>query len=122
LEDALKALGLTREQLIDVAILVGTDFNEGVKGIGPKKGLAAVKDGKIGELELGFDLEAVREVFLKPNVTGDYKIESGTPDKDALVAILCEEHDFSPNRVEKAAADIESCRGDMSQQDLSKWV
>jgi flap endonuclease-1 len=29
--------GISREQLIDVAILVGTDFNEGIKGIGPKK-------------------------------------------------------------------------------------
>src|SRR5689334_20805660 len=36
--------GITREQLIDLAMLVGTDFNEGVKGIGPKKALKLVKD------------------------------------------------------------------------------
>src|SRR5919109_287071 len=28
---------ITREQLIDLAILIGTDFNDGVKGVGPKK-------------------------------------------------------------------------------------
>src|SRR5262249_15856826 len=36
--------GLTREQLIDLAILIGTDFNDGVKGIGPKKALKLVAE------------------------------------------------------------------------------
>src|SRR5215470_3521128 len=35
---------ITREQLIDLAILVGTDFNDGIKGIGPKKALKLVSD------------------------------------------------------------------------------
>src|SRR5262249_49859146 len=35
LQAMLDALAITRSQLIDLAILVGTDFNEGVKGIGP---------------------------------------------------------------------------------------
>src|SRR4030095_5874084 len=35
---------LTRQQLIDLAILVGTDFNEGVKGVGPKKALKLVSE------------------------------------------------------------------------------
>src|SRR5215467_8890912 len=41
--------GITREQLIDLAILVGTDFNDGVKGIGPKKALKLVCD--LGTIE-----------------------------------------------------------------------
>ncbi|MEM4441430.1 MAG: flap endonuclease-1, partial [Ignisphaera sp.] len=37
LDKLLKALSITREQLIDVAILIGTDYNpDGVEGIGPK--------------------------------------------------------------------------------------
>src|SRR5204862_7904149 len=39
LDRFLQTLGITREQLVDVAILIGTDFNPGVKGIGPKKAL-----------------------------------------------------------------------------------
>src|SRR2546429_7794984 len=35
---------ITREQLIDLAILIGTDFNEGIKGIGPKKALKLVSE------------------------------------------------------------------------------
>jgi flap endonuclease-1 len=49
LVDVLSALAITREQLVDVGILVGTDFNDGVRGIGPKKGLALVK--RLGDLE-----------------------------------------------------------------------
>src|SRR5437867_118312 len=74
LEATLSNLGITREQLVDMGLLIGTDFNEGVKGIGPKKALALIK--KHGSLEpaleeLGVETESkdeVREIFLKPNV------------------------------------------------------
>jgi flap endonuclease-1 len=39
----LGALEITREQLVDLGILVGTDFNPGIKGIGPKKALALLR-------------------------------------------------------------------------------
>ncbi len=42
--------GITRPQLIDMGILIGTDFNPGVKGIGPKTALKLIKKhGIIGE-------------------------------------------------------------------------
>src|SRR5204863_8798069 len=44
LERFLDACRITREQLIDLSILVGTDFNDGIKGIGPKKALKLVQD------------------------------------------------------------------------------
>ena len=43
LEDFLSKIKITREQLIDLAILIGTDFNEGIKGIGPKKALKLLR-------------------------------------------------------------------------------
>ena len=42
-------LGISREQLIDIAILVGTDYNEKMPGIGPKTALKLVK--QYGSLE-----------------------------------------------------------------------
>ena len=46
-EKVLNALGVDGDQLISLAILVGTDFNPGgVRGLGPKKALALVKDKK----------------------------------------------------------------------------
>ena len=48
LDRLLDGSGISREGLVDLAILVGTDFNEGVKGIGPKKALTLVqKHGRI---------------------------------------------------------------------------
>ena len=62
---------LNREQLIDVAILMGTDFNSGIDGVGPKRGLKLVQEfGKAeGALEkLGKEiknLEEIRSLFLE---------------------------------------------------------
>ncbi|MBI2445812.1 flap endonuclease-1 [Candidatus Micrarchaeota archaeon] len=46
LQENLSALGLTREQLVWAGILIGTDFNEGVLGVGPKKALKLVQGAK----------------------------------------------------------------------------
>ena len=43
-ELSLSNLEITREQLVDVSILMGTDFNPGIDGIGPKKGLKLIKE------------------------------------------------------------------------------
>ncbi|MFH0860618.1 MAG: flap endonuclease-1 [Candidatus Altiarchaeota archaeon] len=121
LEDALKQNGITREQLIDVAILVGTDFNDGVRGIGPKKGLKMVKEGRLGELDLDFDIDVVRKIFLNPDISDDYSIEWNSVDVDGLVRILSEKHDFSEERVRKTANEMTESRKEMSQQNLDKW-
>src|SRR6184192_4973422 len=81
LESTLANLGITREQLVDMGLLIGTDFNEGVKGIGPKKALALIKKhGTLGPalVELGVDIESkdeVRKIFLFPNVLDRVQIE-----------------------------------------------
>ena len=101
--------GLTREQLIDVAILVGTDFNEGIKGIGPKKALKLVAEfgsieGMPPEIRDALDpvLQEIREIFLKPNVTADYEIQFTPPDIDGIFRFLCDEREFSRERVAAA--------------------
>ena len=82
LEKALKELGIDRKQLIDMGIMMGTDFNEGIKGIGPKKALASVKEGKTVKqvykeqgIEPEVDLDELRELFLKHDVTKDYELK-----------------------------------------------
>ena len=98
--------GLTREQLIDVAILIGTDFNDGVKGIGPKKALKLVAEfGSIDSMptdireSLGPRVQDTREIFLNPAVTDDYEIRFAEPDLDGIVHFLCVEREFSRERV-----------------------
>ncbi|MBN2250857.1 MAG: flap endonuclease-1 [Candidatus Altiarchaeota archaeon] len=123
LEKALKDLGITREQLIDIAILAGTDFNEGVKGIGPRKALKAVKEGRIGEIkkDLEFDYGEVKSLFMNPETTDEYDIEWHKPDREAVKELLCERHDFSGERVENALNNLGKSMNDFTQKDLSKW-
>jgi len=101
--------GITREQLIDVAILIGTDFNEGVRGIGPKKALKLVSEfGSIDNMPaeiqeaLGPAVDEIRDIFLKPDVTDEYEIHFQSPDLDGIIRFLCEEREFSRERVTAA--------------------
>ena len=106
----LLSLGLAREQLIDLAILVGTDFNEGVKGIGPKKALALIqKHGSIEKLaddvrsQLDGHVDEVREVFLHPKILEPYQVRASKPDPDGLIGFLSKERGFSEERVKRTA-------------------
>jgi flap endonuclease-1 len=104
--DFLLHYGITRHQLVDLSILVGTDFHEGVKGIGPKKALKLVRefgsiDGMPAEIRnaVGPEVQNIRDIFLQPEVTDDYDVEFAKPDLDGLVRFLCDEREFSRERV-----------------------
>ncbi len=102
----LKNYCISHEQLIDISILIGTDFNEGVKGIGPKKALNLIKEyGCIENLtdEIKDKLEGfeeIRKIYLQPDVTENYSISFGRIDEKGLIKFLCEEKGFSQKRVE----------------------
>src|SRR5438876_9480219 len=109
LSENLTLLGITHEQLVDIAILVGTDFNQGVTGIGPKKALKLVTDfGSIDNMPseireaAGPSVAAIREIFLRPEITDDYSIEFRPPDLDGIIRFLCDEREFSRERVRAA--------------------
>ena len=108
-EENLKALRLTRTQLIEAAILVGTDFNDGVKGIGPKTAVKRMKES--GSLEnlppeirgkLPPNFPAIRDYFLHPEVNEAPDVQKSRLDVDAAIAFLCSERDFARDRVGKA--------------------
>lgn len=127
LEATLANLGISREQLVDMGLLIGTDFNEGVRGIGPKKALALIK--KHGSLEpalaeLGVDIEAkdeVRAIFLHPKVIDHVEIEFRDPDPDAVRRMLCNEYDFSRDRIDAALEKFGSARSEQKQRSLDSW-
>ncbi|MCX9009825.1 MAG: flap endonuclease-1 [Candidatus Methanoperedens sp.] len=126
LESGLAKLGITREQLIDIALLVGTDYNPGIKGIGPKKALKLIKKhGRIeGALaELGADIKHLMEIkhlFLVPDVTPDYELKWKKPNPSDVIEFLCKEHDFSEARVSKAVERLLEA-SEQGQQTLDKW-
>ncbi|VVB97424.1 Flap endonuclease 1 [uncultured archaeon] len=126
LEPGLLKLGISREQLVDIALLVGTDYNEGIKGIGPKKALKLIKKhgsiaGALGELNAEIkNLAEIKALFINPDVTTDYELRWKKPDSAAIIKFLCEGHDFSQERVSKAVERLLEA-SDEGQQTLDKW-
>ncbi len=116
LDELLSKLNITREQLIDIALLLGTDYNPGgVPGIGPKKALDLIrkfgsveKAIKSGAINWNFDIDVkeLKDIFLNPPVNRDYKIVFNEPKYDEIIALLTEEFDFSHSRVEKELNDV----------------
>jgi len=131
LDDVLSDLNISREQLIDIAILVGTDYNpEGIKGIGPKKALTLIK--QYGSLENALkhipgasfpvDPAEIKEIFLKPQVTDNYEVKWRQPDIEGVVNFLCGEHDFSESRVRKAVEKLDKAMKETkTRTSLDMW-
>jgi len=129
LQTLLREIGITQEQLVDIGVLIGTDYNAGIKGIGPKKALELVKEQgsikQIAKTELGEKFEVdplvVREIFLKPNITGKYKLEWSDPDPGEIKEFLCQEHDFSESRVQTGIDRLLKGQREREQVSLEKW-
>jgi flap endonuclease-1 len=130
LQKTLNECNVTYEQLVDVGILIGTDFNDSPKGVGPKTALKLIK--QYGSLEsalphienvsFGDKIAQIREIFLHPEVTDNYKVEWKEPDEAGLTDFLCREKEFGEERIKKAlermAAGSKKQKGKTS---LEKW-
>lgn len=105
LKKVLDKLELDQEQLIVLGILVGTDYNiGGVKGLGPKKSLALVQQGKkfeeiFKELDIDFNWKEIMKIFKNIPVKGDYELEWKPIDEERIKKLLIEKHSFSEARV-----------------------
>ncbi|MGP8337326.1 MAG: flap endonuclease-1 [Methanosarcinaceae archaeon] len=127
LDESLKALGVKRSQLIDIAICVGTDFNTGLTGIGPKKAIKLIREHEdirsaLFEIDQSIDnVKEIEEFFMNPPVTGEYTLEWKKPNKEKLIEFLCKEHDFSKERIIKAAERLDAASGSLQQQTLDQW-
>ncbi|MBU5557488.1 MAG: flap endonuclease-1 [Candidatus Aenigmarchaeota archaeon] len=109
LKDVLLKLGIDREQLIAIGMLVGTDFNPGIPGIGPKKALALVKKHKkfskimesVKDKWKGPEPQEVLDFFKNPPVDKDVKIESKPLQPDKIRQFMVDNFEFSLERVNK---------------------
>ena len=109
LSETLESHGITREQLVDLGIMVGTDFHPGIKGIGPKTGLKLMK--KHGTMEAvaeakGFELpenlEGIRSLFMEHPVGDEPLPEARRAVEESLRSFLQEGRGFSERRMERA--------------------
>jgi flap endonuclease-1 len=131
MERVLKECGITYEQLVDVGILIGTDFNpDGIEGLGPKTALKLIKEyvtlenalPHVKNAEFPAEPQRIREIFLNPTITDNYRVEWKEPDLEGVINFICRERDFSEDRVRKA---IEKMQTGITKQKgkttLEKW-
>jgi flap endonuclease-1 len=127
LDQGLTAHSITREQLVDIAIMLGTDFNDGIKGYGPKKSLTAIKEHSTLEhflqahpdITLPLDeINLIRSLFLQPQITTDYTLKWTPPDTGKVKQVLCEEHQFSESRVTPALEKFQKAEYLLKQRNL----
>jgi flap endonuclease-1 len=125
LEKFLGHLGINREQLIDLGILVGTDFNDGIKGVGPKTALKLIREhGRLEDMpsdirdRLPDTVDRIRELYLDPEVTDDYSVLQGVLREEELDAFLVGEKNFSVKRVQTL---IKRMRNRAAQKSLNEF-
>ncbi|HEX2487599.1 MAG TPA: flap endonuclease-1 [Nitrososphaeraceae archaeon] len=124
----LESTKLTLEQLVDVAILIGTDFNTGgLPGIGPKTALKLIREkGRLEEIEKIKDnlkhvpYQQIREIFLNPENISIGNIEFDYPNYKEIIDFLCDTMDFSKERVESSLARLKKSQEKRSQS-LERW-
>ena len=131
LNNVLKGCEITYEQLIDIGILIGTDFNpDGIKGLGPKTALKLIKQHgtlenalpHIKNAEFPAEPQRIREIFLHPKVIDNYKLEWKELNVEGIVDFLVREKDFSEDRVGKALEKMQKGAKELKgKTTLEKW-
>ena len=142
LDETLTELSLTREQVVDLALLLGTDYNPGVKGIGPKTAVKLLREegsleavlersaheetgatwAKIRNGREGLEpLEVLRAIFLEPTVDSVQAPAWGPPEPDAVRRLLVDKHRFSRERIESGLHKYGSGNAQAAQRSLGEF-
>ncbi len=126
LQQTLRQHGISREQLIDIALLCGTDFNDGVHGFGPKTALTAIKEhGSLDAVLLERSgtipqADRLRSLFLDPPVTDEYTIpETIDPDIAGARSLVIDEYNIAPDEITRGLNRIETAT---RQAGLDRWT
>ena len=126
-QKTLDSLGLERGQLVDVGILIGTDFNpKGFERIGPKTALKMIRQHsrledipQIQEQLQEIDFEQIRKIFLDPDVTDVGQITFGQVDYEGITDYLAG-RSFSEERVRSTLNRLRRSVEKRSQN-LDQW-
>ena len=127
-QKTLDDLELSREQLVDVGILIGTDFNpNGFERVGPKTALRMIKKysrlediPEIQEQLQQIDFEEIRQIFLKPNVADVDDLDFKSVDYEGLTNYLVKERSFSEDRINSTLNRLKKAL-DRKSQNLDQW-
>lgn len=125
----LKSLELSHDEFIDLCILLGCDYCDSIKGVGPTTALKLIKEhrtlekivesitskpGSKYKVPEDWPFAEARKLFQNPDVLdpAEINLKWNDPDVEGLVDFLVKEKGFSEDRVRKAAGKLQ--RGNKS--------
>ncbi|MGD2106838.1 MAG: flap endonuclease-1 [Nitrosopumilaceae archaeon] len=127
-QKTLESLEVTREQLVDIGILIGTDFNpDGFERVGPKTALKMIKQHsrledipQIQEQLKEIEYEQIRKIFLDPIVADIDEIVFDQVDYDGIINYLVKERSFSEDRIQSSLNRLRKAL-EKKSQNLDQW-
>ncbi|MFP4568375.1 MAG: flap endonuclease-1 [Candidatus Woesearchaeota archaeon] len=132
LKQNLEKLNITQDELIMLAILVGTDYNYGgIKGIGPKKAIKLIEKHKDNPEKIfeevnwnehyTFSWKKIYDTIKNMPTTNNYDLTFKDPDTDKIKEILVKKHNFSEERVNATLKKLDEYKKINAQKGLSDF-
>nr|XP_025843215.1 myelin regulatory factor isoform X7 [Vulpes vulpes] len=131
----LQELGLNQEQFVDLCILLGSDYCESIRGIGPKRAVDLIQKHKsIEEIVRRLDPnkypvpenwlhKEAQQLFLEPEVLDPESVELkwSEPNEEELVKFMCGEKQFSEERIRSGVRRLSKSRQGSTQGRLDDF-
>ncbi|CAB4067207.1 FEN1 [Lepeophtheirus salmonis] len=129
IDKVLEGFGLTQEEFIDLCILLGCDYCDKIRGIGPKSAFKLMSEHKsIENLIKNLDSKKysipenwmfaeARKLFVHPEVTpcSEINLKWEKPDEEGLIKFMCEEKGFAEDRIRNGAKKLLKARQGSTQ-------
>jgi len=135
LNKVLEEMELTHQEFIDICILLGCDYCDSIKGVGPKRAIELLRTYKSIDTILekidtkkyvppeNWPYEEARRLFVEPEVADANEIELkwNEPNEDELVKFMCEEKGFNEDRIRNGAKKLAKARKQTTQGRLDSF-
>ena len=134
-EKILEGLELNKDQFVDLCILLGCDYCEKIRGVGPKGAIKLIQDNKTIENILetidtkkfvvpeNWAYQGARQLFKEPEVTpgSDIELKWEKPDEEGLVKFMAEQNGFAEDRIRNGAKKLMKAKQGTTQGRLDSF-
>lgn len=135
LNKALSELNLSQDEFIDLCILLGCDYCDSIRGIGPKRAIELIKqhksiekileniDTKKYEIPDKWMYQEARKLFQSPEVGNpdEINLKWSEPDEEGLIKFMVEEKQFNEDRIRNGIKKLNKARQGSTQGRLDSF-